>query len=84
MLPVKNTPKSESETRRRDTHSGGELRVVAGGVRRVGRLLGAEIADLEATLESILEAHDQVSDLTATIPELRSALEDAHDETDED
>ena len=46
--------------------------------------LEAEIADLEGTLESILEAHDQVSDLTATIPELRGALEDAHDEADDE
>ena len=46
--------------------------------------LEAEIADLEAILESILEAHDKVSDLTATIPELRGALEDAHDEADDE
>jgi hypothetical protein len=38
--------------------------------------LAAEIEELEETLSRITTAHEQVSDLTATIPELRSALED--------
>lgn len=41
--------------------------------------LEADIADLEALLEDIETAHEQVSDLTATIPELRSALDDSDD-----
>jgi hypothetical protein len=38
--------------------------------------------DLEAELEDIVEAHEQVGDLTATIPELRGALEDADEDSD--
>jgi hypothetical protein len=41
--------------------------------------LEAEIEALEAVLTQISTAHEQVSDLTATIPELRGALEDAAD-----
>lgn len=37
--------------------------------------LEAEIADLEETVTLISSAHDQVSELTSTIPELRNALE---------
>jgi hypothetical protein len=44
--------------------------------------LEAEIADLETVLEDIVEAHEQVGDLTATIPELRGALEDADEDSD--
>ena len=39
--------------------------------------LEADIAELEEIITSIVSAHEQVSDLTATIPELRGALEDA-------
>ena len=39
--------------------------------------LEADIESLEAVLTQITTAHEQVSDLTATIPELRGALEDA-------
>ena len=39
--------------------------------------LEAEIEALEATLSGIADAHEQVGELTATIPELRGALEDA-------
>ena len=39
--------------------------------------LEADIESLEAVLTQITTAHGQVSDLTATIPELRGALEDA-------
>jgi hypothetical protein len=45
--------------------------------------LEAEIAELEALLEDILTAHEQVSELASTVPELRGALEDA-EATDED
>ncbi|WP_254839009.1 DUF5790 family protein [Natronomonas marina] len=43
-----------------------------------------EIADLEDLLDDIVAAHEQVSELTATIPELRGALEDAHAEADDE
>ncbi|OIB57742.1 DUF5790 family protein [Natrialba sp. SSL1] len=47
--------------------------------------LEAEIADLEETITDISEAGEQVGDLTATIPALRGALEDAGpDAADED
>jgi len=39
--------------------------------------LETEIDELEATLSRITDAHEQVGELTATIPELRGALEDA-------
>jgi hypothetical protein len=39
--------------------------------------LEAELEDLEAVLARITTAHEQVSELTATIPELRGELEDA-------
>jgi hypothetical protein len=41
--------------------------------------LEADIAAIEELLEQILEANEQVGELTATIPELRGALEDAAD-----
>ncbi|ELY90321.1 hypothetical protein C483_12453 [Natrialba hulunbeirensis JCM 10989] len=44
--------------------------------------LEEEIANLEETITDISEAGDQVGDLTATIPALRGALEDAGPETD--
>lgn len=46
--------------------------------------LEAEIEGLEQTITSIAAAHEQVGELTATIPELRSALEDAEGAEDED
>jgi hypothetical protein len=45
--------------------------------------LEAEIAELEELFDDIVEAHEQVGELTATIPELRGALEDAAAESDE-
>jgi hypothetical protein len=43
-----------------------------------------ELAELEETLGRITTAHEQVSELTATIPELRGLLEDAEsDDTEE-
>jgi len=45
--------------------------------------LEAEIDTLEALIADVRAAHEQVSDLTATVPELRGALEDAHDVGDE-
>jgi len=39
--------------------------------------LEAEIETVEAILTQITTAHEQVSELTASIPELRGALEDA-------
>jgi len=46
--------------------------------------LEADIAELEELFESILEANEQVSELTATVPELRGSLEDAEAAADED
>ena len=46
--------------------------------------LEAEIESLETILTQITAAHEQVAELTATIPELRGALEDAADEADDD
>ena len=40
--------------------------------------LEAEIEDVEALLGSIVDAHERVSTLASTIPELRGSLEDAH------
>ena len=42
--------------------------------------LETAIADLEGVVDGIVEAHDQVSDLTATIPELRGSLDEANDD----
>lgn len=41
--------------------------------------LEEEIATLDAVFEDIEDAHEQVSDLASTIPELRGALDDAHE-----
>jgi len=41
-----------------------------------------DIAELEELVGAIETAHDQVGDLTATIPELRGTLEDAHEDDD--
>ncbi|MFW5963724.1 MAG: DUF5790 family protein [Natronomonas sp.] len=46
--------------------------------------LEADIAELEDLLDSIVTAHEQVSELASTVPELRGALEDAEGEDDED
>jgi hypothetical protein len=41
--------------------------------------LEAEIADLEELVETITEAREQVADLTGTMPQLRSALQEAEE-----
>jgi hypothetical protein len=41
--------------------------------------LKAQIEALDAVFEDIEDAHEQVSDLASTIPELRGALDDAHE-----
>jgi len=46
--------------------------------------LEAEIAEVEALMESVTDAHEGVSELASSIPQLRGALEDAHAEADED
>jgi hypothetical protein len=46
--------------------------------------LEADIAELEELFDDIVEAHEQVGELTATIPELRGALEDAAEESEAD
>ncbi|MDR9381223.1 MAG: DUF5790 family protein [Natronomonas sp.] len=43
-----------------------------------------ELAELEETLGRITTAHGQVSELTATIPELRGLLEDAESDDAEE
>ena len=45
--------------------------------------LEAEIEKFEETLTRITAAHEQVSELTSTIPELRGALEEAEAESEE-
>ncbi|WP_336035128.1 DUF5790 family protein [Halobacterium yunchengense] len=45
--------------------------------------LEADIAAVEDVLADLETARDQVGDLAATIPELRSALEDAHGDEDD-
>lgn len=46
--------------------------------------LEAKIDDLEALIEDVEDAHEDVSDLAGTMPEIRSALQDAaEDEADE-
>ncbi len=42
------------------------------------------IEEVEELMTSITEAHGKVSDLAATIPELRSALEEAAEDADDD
>jgi len=50
--------------------------------------LAAEIETIEELLETIDAAHDDVGELTGTVPGLRSSLQDAHattaDDTDSD
>ena len=41
--------------------------------------LAEQIEAIEAVFEDIEDAHEQVSDLASTIPELRGALDDAHE-----
>ncbi|SHG49859.1 DUF5790 family protein [Halobaculum gomorrense] len=40
--------------------------------------LAAEIEELQALVETLAEAHDQVGDLTGVVPQIKSDLEDAH------
>ncbi|MFC7116145.1 DUF5790 family protein [Natronoarchaeum sp. GCM10025703] len=44
--------------------------------------LEESIAEVEALIETIEEANEQVGDLTATIPDLKSSLEDAAGDDD--
>lgn len=44
--------------------------------------LEAEIAEVESLLEQIVGAHEQVGELTATIPGLKEALTEAHEQAD--
>jgi hypothetical protein len=46
--------------------------------------LEASIEEVEALMSDIVEAHGTVSDLAATIPELRSALEEAAEDGDDE
>jgi hypothetical protein len=46
--------------------------------------LEADIAAVEELLETIETAHNDVSELTGTVPQLRSSLQDAHDDTNDD
>jgi len=46
--------------------------------------LAAEIEAVEELVTDIEEAREQVGDLTSTVPQLRSALEDAEDEAETD
>ena len=46
--------------------------------------LEADIAELEELLEDIVSAHEQVSELASTVPELRGALEDAEGDDEDD
>jgi len=41
--------------------------------------LAEQIEALDAVFEDIEDAHEQVSDLASTVPELRGALDDAHE-----
>jgi len=45
--------------------------------------LEAEIDELEGIVADVEAAHEQVSGLTATIPNVRGALEDAHEAAEE-
>jgi hypothetical protein len=45
--------------------------------------LEAEIDELESIIADVEAAHEKVSDLTATIPNVRGALEDAHEAAEE-
>jgi len=46
--------------------------------------LAAAIEEVEEVVADIEAAHDQVGDLTGTVPQLRSALEDAEERTEAD
>ncbi|TQQ81334.1 hypothetical protein EGH24_09455 [Halonotius terrestris] len=46
--------------------------------------LEAEIEAVEELLETIEDVHDDVGELTGTVPQLRSSLQDAHDDDDAD
>ncbi|AXG05282.1 hypothetical protein DU500_01925 [Haloplanus rubicundus] len=46
--------------------------------------LAAAIEDLESLIDAIGEAHDDVSDLTNAIPELRGSLQEFEDEETEE
>lgn len=46
--------------------------------------LEAEIEAIEELLATIETVHDDVADLTGTVPQLRSSLQDATDEPDDD
>jgi hypothetical protein len=46
--------------------------------------LAAEIEEVEGVVADIEAAHDQVGELTSTIPQLRDALEDAADDAEAD
>ncbi|RXK50012.1 DUF5790 family protein [Halorientalis pallida] len=46
--------------------------------------LAEEIKALDEVFADIEDAHEQVSDLASTVPELRGALDDAHAAADED
>jgi len=46
--------------------------------------LEASIAEIEETIETIEDAHDQVGDLTATIPDLRGTLDEAAEAVEAD
>ena len=41
-----------------------------------------EIESLEGLLTDVTDAHEQVSELASTIPGLRGALEDVHEDTE--
>jgi hypothetical protein len=45
--------------------------------------LEAEIAEIEEVVTMLSDAHEQVGELTGTIPELRTSLESAEDEDDD-
>ena len=45
--------------------------------------LRAEVERVEELLTDIETAAEQVGDLTATVPQLRNTLQDAHDESDD-
>jgi CRISPR/Cas system-associated endonuclease/helicase Cas3 len=46
--------------------------------------LAEEIAELEELIENVETAHEQVGELSATIPELKGSLDDAAVDEDED
>ncbi|ERH02728.1 MAG: hypothetical protein J07HN6_00767 [Halonotius sp. J07HN6] len=46
--------------------------------------LESEIAAVESLLETIETVHDDVGELTGTVPQLRSELQDAHDDAADD